>query len=284
MPTLTELNLYPVKSCAGVALRSATVTPLGLMSGHIYDREWMVVDHAGNFLTQREIPKMACIVPSLGIDTLDLQAPGMPALHIPLRLPDPDLVATSQVTVWEHALAAFDCGGAAAAWFAQVLGVACRLVRFDPRAKRTINNHWTGGRDVQAHFSDGYPMLLLSEASLADLNRKLAAQSLPPLPMNRFRPNLVIGGVDAFEEDYAAAIHVGGAQLQPVKPCSRCTIPSVDQTTGIRGADPLDILQSYRANPQLDGGIAFGMNVILLEGENQLLEVGQQVDIELAFR
>ena len=101
--------------------------------------------------------------------------------------------------------------------------------------------------------------------------------------MNRFRPNLAIAGVEAFEEDYAAAIQIGGARLQAVKPCPRCTIPAVDQATGISGPDPLDILQRYRANPKLDGGIAFGMNVILLEGQNHLLEIGQQVEIELAF-
>ncbi|MDR3482788.1 MAG: MOSC N-terminal beta barrel domain-containing protein [Burkholderiaceae bacterium] len=283
MPLLTELKLYPIKSCAGIALQRATVTRFGLMSAQVYDRQWMVVDHAGNFLTQREIPQMACIVPRLGSDALEVQAPGMPTLHIPLRPPDPADATSVQVTVWDDALAAFDCGQEAAAWFSQALGTVCRLARFDPRATRAINNQWTGGRDVQTHFADGYPMLLISEASLADLNRKLAAQARPALPMNRFRPNIVIAGIEAFEEDYAAVIHVGGAQLQPIKPCPRCSIPAVDQATGLRGPDPLDILQSYRANPKLDGGIAFGMNVILLEGENQVLEIGQEVEIELAF-
>jgi len=283
MPVLTELNLFPIKSCAGIALRRATVTPFGLMSAQVYDRQWMLVDQAGNFLTQREIPQMACIVPRLGSDTLEVQAPGMLMLHIPLRLPEPDCAASLKVNVWEDALAAFDCGEESAAWFSQALGTACRLARFDPRATRSINNQWTGGRDVQTHFADGYPMLLISEGSLADLNQKLAAQARPALPMNRFRPNLVIAGIEAFEEDYAAVIHIGGAQLQPIKPCPRCSIPAVDQATGLRGPDPLDILQRYRANSKLDGGIAFGMNVILLAGEYQVLEIGQEVEIELAF-
>jgi len=283
MPVLTELNLYPIKSCAGIAFQTAAVTPFGLMSGHVYDREWMVVDHAGNYLTQREIPQMACVAPRLGSDTLDVQAPGMPTLQIPLRLPDPNYAATLQVNVWDHTLAAFDCGQEATAWFSQALGVACCLVRFDPRATRITNNHWTSGRDVRTHFADGYPMLVISEASLADLNQKLAAQGRPALPMNRFRPNIVIAGIAAFEEDYAAAIHIGGAQLQPIKPCPRCTIPAVDQATGLCGPDPLDILQCYRANPKLDGGIAFGMNVILQDSGNQILEIGHEVKIELAF-
>jgi len=283
MPILTELNLYPIKSCAGIALRKATVTPFGLMSGHIYDREWMVVDHAGNFLTQREISQMACIRPHLKIDALEVTAPGMAALEIPLNLPDSDHAATLQVRVWDHALLALDCGENIAAWFSQALGIPCRLARFHPQAQRLINNEWTNGRDIQTHFADGYPMLLISEASLADLNQKLNAQARPALPMNRFRPSLVIAGVEAFEEDYTAILQIGRVHLQPIKPCPRCPIPAIDQATGISGPDPLDILQSYRANPKVDGGITFGMNVILLEGENQVLEVGQEVELELAF-
>ncbi|HSY26293.1 MAG TPA: MOSC domain-containing protein, partial [Burkholderiaceae bacterium] len=190
---------------------------------------------------------------------------------------------TLQVRVWDHALLALDCGENIAAWFSQALGMRCRLARFHPRVQRLINNEWASGRDIQTHFADGYPMLLISEASLADLNQKLHAQARVALPMNRFRPNLVIAGVEAFEEDYAAIIQIGPVQLQPIKPCPRCPIPAIDQATGISGPDPLDILQSYRANPKVDGGITFGMNVILLEGENHVLEVGQEVEVELMF-
>lgn len=283
MPTLTELNLYPIKSCAGIPLRRATATPFGLMSGRIRDREWMVVDPAGNFLTQREIAKMACIVPRLQGDVLEVNAPGMSPLKIALDLPNPDENATIQVRVWDHALAAYDCDENTAAWISHAVGVPCRLVRFSPHEKRLINNQWTCGRDVQTLFSDGYPMLVISEASLADLNQKLGAQGRPALPMNRFRPNLVIAGVDAFEEDFAATLRIGEVEMQPIKPCARCTIPAVDQSTGVSGLDPLDILQGYRANPRLDGGITFGMNAIVLTGENRMLEVGQEVEVELAF-
>lgn len=283
MPIVTELNLYPIKSCAGIALREATITPAGLMSEHIYDREWMVVDSRGRFLTQREYPKMAMIKPQLRSDTLELRAPGMLRLQVPLDLPDPDNAPTLHVQIWNDTVKAYDCDEMTATWFSNALGAPCRLVRFHAEAKRISNQKWTGGAEVPTLFSDGYPMLVISEASLADLNEKLLANGREALPMNRFRPNIVIGGIGAFEEDYAETIAIGGAILKPVKPCPRCPIPSVDQTTGQTGPDPLDILQSYRANPKVDGAIAFGMNAILLAGEGQTICVGQDAGVEIAF-
>jgi len=178
---------------------------------------------------------------------------------------------------------AFDCDELTAAWFSGFLGVPCRLVRFHVDAKRSANTQWTGGIEAPLLFSDGYPMLVISQASLEDLNQKLAAQDREPLPMNRFRPSIVINGVGAFEEDFAASFSIGNATLKPVKPCPRCPIPSVDQATGLIGPDPLDILQSYRVNPKIDGGIAFGMNAILLDGDGELLRVGQEVEVKLDF-
>jgi hypothetical protein len=283
MPTLTELNLYPIKSCAGIALREATLTEAGLMSEHIYDREWMVVDAGGTFMTQREHPKMALITPRIKAETMELRAPGMLRLEIPLGLPDPEDARALDVRVWDDTVKAFDCDETTAAWFSGFLGVPCRLVRFHVDAKRFANTAWTGGVEAPTLFSDGYPVLVISQASLADLNGKLAAQSRDALPMNRFRPSLVIDGVEAFEEDYMASIRLGNATLKPVKPCPRCPIPSVDQATGAIGPDPLDILQGYRANPKVDGGITFGMNAILLNGDGELLRVGQEVDVQLAF-
>lgn len=283
MPVLTELNLYPIKSCAGIALREATLTPAGLMSEHIYDREWMVVDPQGEFITQRDYPKMALIAPRIKADTLELRAPGMLRLEIPLGLPDPDEARTLNVRVWKDRVSAYDCDETTATWFSSFLGTPCRLVRFHAEAKRIANTAWTNGVEAPTLFADGYPMLMISEASLADLNDKLKAQGRDALPMNRFRPNIVINGVEAFEEDYAESYGIGGAKLKPVKPCPRCPIPSINQATGEFGPDPLDILQGYRANPKVDGGITFGMNTILLEGEGQVLRVGQEVDIALAF-
>lgn len=283
MPILTELNLYPIKSCAGISLREATVTAAGLMSEHIYDREWMVVDAQGNFMTQRDFPKMALITPRIKADTLELRAPGMLRLEVPLGLPDPEEEQTLTVTVWDDAVQAYDCDEVTATWFSKFLGVPCRLVRFHAEAKRLANAQWTNGVEAPTLFSDGYPMLVLSQASLDDLNSKLQARGRAALPMNRFRPNIVIAGIEAFEEDYAESFNIGNAVLKPVKPCPRCPMPAIDQSTGEFGPDPLDVLQTYRANPRIDGGIAFGMNSILLEGEGQLLKVGQEVGIALAF-
>ncbi|MES2935352.1 MAG: MOSC N-terminal beta barrel domain-containing protein [Pseudomonadota bacterium] len=283
MAILSELNLYPIKSCRGIALREATLTTAGLMSELIYDREWMVVDANGRFLTQREHPTMALIAPRLTADTLELRAPGMLPLSIALGLPDPETAPTITVQVWDDTVMAYDCDATTAAWFSNAVGVPCRLVRFHPAAKRLANPKWTDGAEAPTLFSDGYPMLLIGQASLDDLNQKLVAQGRMPLPMNRFRPNLVIDDCPAFEEDFAATITAGDAVLKPVKPCPRCPIPSVDQATGLIGPDPLDVLQSYRANPALDDAICFGMNLILLQGEGVVLRVGQPVEIELNF-
>ena len=286
MATLTALTLYPIKSCAGIALQEATLTAAGLMHAQIHDREWMVVDAQGEFLSQRSHPLMALITPRLDVSagTLILHAPDLSPLALPLARPTAESAApTLQVRVWDDLVSADDCGDAAAQWFSQALGIACRLVRFPAQGRRVTNTRWTGHADVPTQFSDGYPYLLISEASLADLNQRLVAQGREPLPMNRFRPNLVIDGVDAFEEDYIDTLGIGGALLQPVKPCARCTIPSVDQASGLIGPDPLDILSAYRAHPRLAGGIAFGMNVILLQGEGQVVKLGQEIEIALAF-
>jgi len=283
MPILTELNLYPIKSCAGIALREATLTSAGLMVDHIYDREWMVVDERGEFLTQRTHPKLALVTPRIKADTLELRAPGMLRLEIPLGLPDPDEAKTLQVRVWEDTVEAYDCDETTAAWFSNFLGTPCRLARFHAKAKRLASDKWTGEVEAPTLFADAFPLLVISEGSLADLNGKLKAQGRDALPMNRFRPNIVVGGIEAFEEDFAASFRIGDAVLKPVKPCSRCNVPSVDQGTGVPGPDPLDIMQSYRANPQLDGALTFGMNTIVLEGEGQVLRVGQEIGVELAF-
>jgi len=283
MPILSALNLYPIKACAGIPLQRATVTPFGLMSEGIRDREWMLVDEAGHFLTQREYPALARIVPRLRDGMLVVEAPGMAPFAIPVAPMAADAASVVNVTIWEDSVPADECSPQAAAWFSQAIGVPCRLVRFRRQHARPASEKWTQGRAVRTLFADGFPLLAISEASLADLNQKLQAQARAPLPMNRFRPNLVIDGVTPFEEDYAATIRVGAVLLRPAKPCPRCPVPSVDQETGIPGPDPLDILQAYRANPLLDGAITFGMNVYLLEGAGQVLEVGQECEIELAF-
>ncbi len=228
-------------------------------------------------------PRLALIQPRLKADTLELRAPGMLRLEIPLDLPAPEDERTLEVLVWDEAVKAYDCDAVTAAWFSQAIGVPCRLVRFHPEGRRLASTKWTGAVEAPTLFADAFPLLIASTASLADVNAKLEAAGRDPIPMNRFRPNIVIDGIDAFEEDYTDTFTVGEVILKPVKPCGRCTVPSVDQASGTRGPDPLDILQSYRGKPQLDGEICFGMNAIVLAGDGQRLTVGQTVELALAF-
>lgn len=283
MAILSELIIYPIKSCAGISVREATLTSAGLSVDAVYDREWMVIDEAGMCVTQREHPRMALISPRLKNETLELRAPGMLRLEIPLGLPGPDDERTRQVTVWDDTVLAYDCDDVTATWFTKAVGVPCRLVRFHAGATRFASAKWTGGVAAPTLFSDGYPVLLAGSASLADLNQKLVAAGREPLPMNRFRPNMVIDGIEAFEEDYADTFALGEARLKPVKPCPRCPMPSVDQATGVPGPDPLDILRTYRTKPAMDDAICFGMNSIVTEGDGQRVYVGQPVTMTLAF-
>lgn len=283
MAILSELILYPIKSCAGISVREATLTSAGLSVDAVYDREWMVIDEAGQFLTQREHPVMALISPRLRSDTLELRAPGMLRLEIPLGLPDPEDERTVEVTIWDDKVTAYDCDETTATWFSKAIGVPCRLVRFHAGATRFASAKWTGGVAAPTLFSDGYPIMLVGSASLADLNARLVEAGRQEIPMNRFRPNMVIDGIAAFEEDFADAFVLGEAHLKPVKPCPRCPIPAVNQATGVPGPDPLDILRTYRSKPALDDAICFGMNSIVTEGDGQRVHVGQAVTMTLAF-
>ena len=284
MPTISELVVYPVKSCAGISVRTATVTRYGLAVNRVYDREWMVVSEDGQFLTQREHPRLALVVPRLKTEVLELRAPGMLRLELPLGLPHPDEEVTRTVRIWDDTVLAYDCGDLAATWFSNAIGAPCRLVRYHPGAARTTSGKWTGGAQWPTMFVDGYPVLVIGSASLADLNGRLVSAGRDALPMDRFRPNLVVDGMEAYEEDYVAAFELGqGALLKPCKPCARCPIPAVDQRTGERGPDPLDILNTYRASAKLEGAAAFGMNAVLDGADEVTITVGQQIPAQLNF-
>jgi uncharacterized protein YcbX len=281
MSILSHLLLYPIKSCAALAVETATLLESGLSAHGVHDREWMVVTEEGLFLTQREHPRMALVTPRPDGNALRVQAPALDDLVLPLTW---DVSApTRTVRIWDDLVEAADCGDVAARWFSEVLGAPCRLVRFRPDVVRPTSVKWTEGVPSQTRFSDGYPLLLIGQSSLDDLNARLAGAGRAPLGMDRFRPNLVIAGLEAYEEDYVAAISTGMAEIRPVKPCARCPIPSIDQTTGIRGPDPLDILQTYRANPRMDGAVCLGMNCIVAFGAGSQLRIGQALDAELAF-
>jgi uncharacterized protein YcbX len=268
---IAALYLHPIKSCAGIGVREALLIETGLE----FDRAWMVVDAHGRFLTQRELPRMALVQPTLKHTEVVLRAPGMLALHLAIDAVE----APTRATVWNDEVAAYDMGDLAAQWFSDFLGRKCRLVRFDPEQKRLSNKQWTGDIDAENAFSDGYPVLVTSEASLADLNQRLAARGATPVEMNRFRPNLVLSGLDAYGEDHLDEIRFetpeGEVLLKLVKPCSRCTIPSVDPTTGEQGHEPGDTLGTYRADARLDGAITFAMNAVIVKGIECGLRVGQ---------
>jgi len=281
MAILQSLHLYPIKSCAGIALSEARLGHAGLESQGVGDREWMLVEAgSGEFVTQRSTPRMALIVPALAAGALAVRAPGQADLAVPLPLAGRQ--PERQVTVWGHACQAFDEGDAAAAWFSAFLGRALRLVRFDPAHRRASSAQWTGETEALNRFSDGFPILLISQASLDDLNARLAQAGRAALPMNRFRPNLVLGGVGPYEEDHLQALRADGLELRPVKPCPRCPVPSIEQSSGEFGPDPLDILAQYRADART-GGVVFGQNVIAVHGQGQTLRAGQVFEPEWNF-
>jgi uncharacterized protein YcbX len=281
MPTISQLVIYPIKSCAGLSVDRATLTTAGLVHRGVGDREWMVVDPHGQFLTQREFSRMARIVPQVRDGLVSVTFPDMAALPLERRhLPEDE---ERMVAVWDDHVIATDCGDVAAAWFTQVIGTPCRLVRFRENVVRSTSTKWTGGIASETLFADGYPLLAVGTASLADLNARLVTAGRETVLMNRFRANLVIDGIDAFEEDYMATFTVDDAVIAPVKPCSRCPIPSIDQETGIPGPDLLDILGQYRANARMDGAICFGMNCIVTAGAGTEVYVGQALEAELAF-
>ena len=278
--TIARLFVYPVKSCAGIEVQQALLTETGLD----LDRAWMVVDAQGMFLTQRSLPRMALIRPQLKSDEMVLRAPGMLALHVAIDAVE----ASATVTVWRDTVPAWDMGPVAAQWFSDFLGQPCRLVRFDPEHRRLSSLEWTGGVEVPNQFADGFPLLVTSEASLQDLNARLAAEGHPAVGMERFRPNVVLAGVDAHDEDRVDMIHVEGdgttdIHLQPVKPCARCPIPDIDPATAESHPSVGDTLRTYRQDKRLDGAITFGMNAIVRSGAEQWLRVGQRMAADLRF-
>lgn len=277
--TLASLHAYPIKSCAGVALGESLLIETGLE----FDRAWMVVDREGEFVSQRELPRMALVQCTLKHSELVLRAPGMLALHLALDTVE----QPARVRVWGDEVAAYDMGELAARWFSDFLGHELRLVRFDPGQRRLSDRAWTGAIEAENAFSDGYPLLVVSQASLDGLNERLAARGQPPVTMARFRPNLVLAGLDAHGEDHLDEIAFdtadGPVRLKLVKPCPRCPIPNVDPATGVPGTEPGDTLQAYRADARVGGAISFGMNAVIAEGVERALRVGQTGRASIRF-
>ena len=268
---ISGLFVYPIKSCAGTALSEAQLTATGLRN----DRRWMLVNEQERFITQREQGRLALITPTVVADGLHINAPGMATLKVSGN----SKTAPCSVSVWKDQCNAYDEGRDEASWFSDFLGEPVRLVRFADDQQRISNREWTGDVDALNQFSDGFPILVISTASLADLNARLATA----LPMNRFRPNLVIDGLPAYGEDDVYEFSAGEVRLRIVKPCTRCKITTTNQATGIaQGPEPLDTLRGYRLDKVLRG-VTFGQNAIIAAGVGSRLQLGQSVTAKLRY-
>lgn len=246
---LTQLHVYPIKSAGGISTDGWEVDDFGL----VYDRRWMVIDPDGGLVSQMTHPRLALVRPRVHQGRLLLNAPGSPLLELSLR---PTGSVVVRATVWEDVCDAIWLGPRPAQWFTEVLGSPCSLVYMPDSTVRPADPAYApdGSR---VSFADAFPFLLVSEESLTDLNSKLAR----PLPMNRFRPNLVIAGGEPYVEDRLQRFEIGGITFRAVKPCGRCVVTATDQETTERGVEPLRTLATYRR----DGGeVMFGQNVVHL--------------------
>ncbi len=285
---ISQLFVYPVKSCAAVEVGEARLTETGLE----WDRTWMVVDEKYEFVTQRQWPRMCLIQPTVKHSEILLRAPGMLTLHIELF----KVEMPCRASLWGQDCAAYDMGEVAAQWMTDFLmqerpahqrAQKLRLLRADPAQPRKSSTTWTKGVEALNQFSDGYPILVTSQAALHGVNQRLMGQGHAAVTMQRFRPNLVLDGLEAHDEDRTERLHIatseGRVELALVKPCPRCPIPNVNPLTGVPSPEVGDILQTYRQDARLDGAVSFGMNAIIHSGFEQILRVGQPVHGNWAF-
>ena len=283
---IAQLWIYPIKSCAGIAVQQAQLSRHGLQ----WDRHWMVVDAQGEFLTQRSHPRMALIRPEITGEHLLLHFPDLPSLQLPLLAQG----SKCRARVWGDTVQAWDLGDwaePARQWLSQALQTDCKLVRFDPTQPRQAKERWVGEDDAPVHFADGYPLLVLSQSAVDELNEKLAQAGEAMVDARRFRPNILISGIEAHDEDRVEQFDVlesPGLRLRPCKPCTRCPIPDIDPDTAQPGSAVGQQIRVYRQDPRVDGAITFGMNAVvqgLPAGEDAqvLLAVGQHLGGNLSF-
>jgi uncharacterized protein len=264
---LAGIHIYPVKSAAGIACSEAVLGPHGLR----HDREWMVVDAAGRFVTQRNEAKLALLGTAIANGHLLLSSPAGAGPALDLQHEG----ERRQVQVWGASVPAFDAGEQSAQFISDLLGRPLRLVRFDPRHRRLSNQDWTAGLEVPTLFSDGYPLLVLSQASIDDLAARVGHE----LPVQRFRPNLLLGDVPAYAEDGAAEMVLGAVRIALTKACTRCVITTIDHVRAERtGEEPLRTLKSYRHDPALRG-VVFGRNAYATAGAGSTLRCGDAVQL-----
>jgi len=259
--TVAGLYVYPLKSARGIGCSRVRVSATGFE----WDRQWMLVNAAGVFLSQRTHPQLARVVPQLDGGGLVLEAPGLPALRLPRSCAGERLA----VRVHQDRCTGLDEGAAAAEWASQVAGEPVRLVRVPPGTERCANPAFAGSASAAMGFADGYPVLVCNQASLEDLNRRSPAG----IPMERFRPNLVLEGLPAWAEDRIDTLAFEAVTLRLVKPCTRCTIPSIDQRTGQLATDPAPVLRQFRFDRALRG-VTFGENAVIVAGTAHEIEHG----------
>lgn len=279
---ISQMFIYPVKSCAGIEISESTLGVTGLL----HDREWMIVDQSGQFLTQRQIPHMVWITPRLTSDALYLSAPDQAEIKIALNCSG----TSKQVTVWRDTLEGDDMGDAVAEWlnaFLAVPGKQFRLIRFSPQARRVSDPAWTGDILAPNMFSDGFALLVVTQRALDVLNERLLTDGAEPVDMLRFRPNIVLEGLEAYDEDALSQLVVhtvaGPVELRLVKPCGRCPIPNIDPYTATSSPEVMDSLATYRRLERMNDAICFGMNAIVRTGAGLNLHVGQVFEADYAI-
>jgi uncharacterized protein YcbX len=262
---VTALHVYPIKGCRGHAVAEAHVD----RRGPVGDRRLMLVDANDRFLSQREVPRLATITPLLADRRLEVSIAGA----VPLRLTVDPFGPVRSVRIWSDTVTAHDQGDDAAWWFTEVLQMPCRLVAFGEQSRRPIDPEWSPRTDAETTFTDGYPLHLVTEASVAALN----AQLDEPVPTDRFRPNVVASGTAAWHEDAWRTLRIGELQFDVVKPCARCVVTSVDQATGARHPhqEPFRTIARERTVPRL--GALFGQN--LVPRRAGMLRVGDPVEV-----
>lgn len=266
------MNRYPVKSCRGEALSTATVEPWGLQG----DRRWMLIDEAGDQVTAREIHRMVLIEPRIHMDGLSITAPDLPVLDVPI----PDGRNRIDCRVHGKPIDAALAGTEADAWFGKATGTDVRLVYLDDPTQRPTNPDFTTPDD-RVSLADGYPLLLTNEASLDALNDRIAEGRLPdnadsgPLPMRRFRPSIVVHGADPWVEDDWRTVRVGAARFRVVKGCDRCVMTTIDPWTAAGGKEPIATLARHRA---WDGKTWFGI-FLVPDTPGARIAVGDDVEV-----
>ncbi len=265
---LSEINVYPIKSLGGISLKSSVVAEGGLR----FDRRWMLVDAENNFLTQRNFPKMATVSLEILGNGLRVSENGNETV---VQF-EPNTNETASVKIWSSRCRAKVYERETNDWFADVLQIDCKLVLMPEETRRKVNYFYAVHKDDTVSFADGYPFLLIGENSLGDLNSKLEN----PVPMNRFRPNFVVSGANAFAEDNWKQIKIGASIFHIVKPCARCVITTIDQASGEKqSVEPLKTLASYRTpKSSIKKKILFGQNLIA-ENAGEVLKVGDKVEI-----